>query len=307
MKKCAICPFKYKTKADLAYHISEIHKLTMGGYHMAAKAVGDAIGGLSALNGALKKAGLVALVLITMFTTGCRSLDRLLNGSSGIEPGSPLATGKDITILVAGQSNAVAEAIGPSDYASSATGRVTVILNGHPEVAPSAQSPINTSVTWVHLGDLIALETGHNVRILNVAIGSTNSDQWANNYASRIADFARTYNPDLIIWVQGENDTYQGFTTDRTYANYVSILNQVRAATGAPFYCALDGWMPGMDPTAVRNAQNRMINEGLMRRGADIDQLRKNASNMDGPGIHFQGQGFMNHAQAWFNILKNGI
>lgn len=249
-----------------------------------------------------KGAKLAFLIITIGFSTGCQSLNKLID----TEKGSDFAIGStqedgDITLLIAGQSNAVAMATqGETTY--STTGMVVLVdSDSGVETIPTQASPASTSLTWIHLGDKLASRTGRRVRIINVAIGSTDSTQWATMYASRISDAIARFQPNAVLWVQGEHDTHNGFSTETTYQNLKAIIGH---ASGVPFYVALDGFMPGMDREPVRTAQNRVINEGLALRGPDIDALRT-PSNMEWTGIHFSGQGFDAHAQAWFEILKN--
>lgn len=246
---------------------------------------------------------LAATLVMAFLGSGCHSLDRLTGNEhhSASQGGSARQTGT-LTILVAGQSNAEALAVTPADNTYSVTGNVSMVYHGASEVTPTQANPTSNSITWIKLGDLIASQSGRHVKIVNVAIGSTNSDQWANTYVHYITDAISQYHPDLIIWVQGENDTYASFPTAQTYANYKAILDQVG---GTHFYCAIDGFMPGMDRQPVRNAQQQVIAEGRARQGVDVDALRNTPSNMEWTGIHFAGTGYMAHAQAWFNILES--
>lgn len=241
-------------------------------------------------------------LLSSFLLTGChsRGLERLL--AEGHHTGSSLESTEPIVILVAGQSNAVALANSPADYVHSTTGKVSVVFHGVDEGAPTVAHPIANSITWVKLGDMLAQRTGREVRIINVAIGATNSNQWATTFLHYITDSVEQYNPDVVIWVQGENDTFSGLTEEQSYQNYRKILD---AANGTPFYVSLDGFIiPGLDKEPVRRAQSRIIAEGNGLLGADIDELREDRGNMDPPGIHFQGKGFDAHAIAWFNILS---
>lgn len=252
---------------------------------------------------AYAKARIAFMVLAVFGLMGCNNLERLLHGREvdALRHNPPTQTDEVISVGVTGQSNGVSMAITATDRAYSTTGMVTLIDENGTETSPTAQNPADTSLAWVYLGDMIATRTGKRVRIVNLSIGSTDSTQWATQYASRIAGAESKYNLDFVLWVQGENDTFNHFSTETSYQNLKSIIAQ---AGSVPFYCALDGYMPGLDKEPVRDAQKRVIAEGLARQGPDIDALRLNPANMEWTLIHFSGQGFASHAQAWFDILQ---
>lgn len=86
--KCGLCKATLKGKGDLANHAGAKHKLTLTQYWTAVKAVAPALAGIAMFNGALKKAGMLALVVMTL--GGCRGLDRLL-GNDKESPSAPPA------------------------------------------------------------------------------------------------------------------------------------------------------------------------------------------------------------------------
>lgn len=210
---------------------------------------------------------------------------------------------KPYTILIAGQSNAVAGALAPTDIGISKTKKVSVVFDGK-ETVPTEKEPITHSLTWIRLGDMIAERTGRDVRIVNVASGATTSDQWAEELKGRIPDALIRYRPDVVLWIQGESDTDKNFSSEHVYENLRKIANQ---AGNVPFYCALDGYFhrTGEEPKKgfeIRAAQERLIREGRAQLGVDVDALRV-------PGVvaedkmHFTGPGFETFARMWFEVL----
>ena len=63
----------------------------------------------------------------------------------------------------------------------------------------------------------------------------------------------------------------------------------------------------------VRIAQKRLISEGVVNQGPDIDLMRvqqgdnwfEHVSHFNNPGAEFSGDGLKAHAEAWEKVLKN--
>lgn len=83
--KCGLCKFTPKGKRDMDRHVRDIHKLTWDQYAQAVKAVAPALAGINMIQGAMRKAGMLAAAFALLTLGGCRGLDRLL-GNNDSDP-----------------------------------------------------------------------------------------------------------------------------------------------------------------------------------------------------------------------------
>lgn len=88
MKPCGLCKFKGRGIADLNHHIETVHKLTPEQYKMAADTVRQALAPVQMINSAMRKAGMLA-VLVALMLSGCRGVDRLLGQDKESDPTPP--------------------------------------------------------------------------------------------------------------------------------------------------------------------------------------------------------------------------
>ena len=245
------------------------------------------------------------------FLASCRGFDRLL-GENVCPQNGPL-----FTVLVVGQSNG--ESISHDGLVNgiSETSQVTVIISTasnvfSTEYHPSAAQPLNHSISFLHMGDRIYRATGRPVRIVNASVGGTTSLQWATSLKSIGYYAALTYQPDVILWIQGESDVLTGFTQVDTYNDLIVIFPFIKQASpNAKFYCAIDSLVPPTAPydtahNPIRAAEQQAIDNGYALQGPDLDALRLVTGNFDAQGIHFEDEGLrVVHGDTWFDWLKN--
>lgn len=132
--KCVLCGYQMRGKPDLKRHADVAHKLIMAQYHVAAKAVQQAYGGLDAFRAAMKTA---SLVLFLSLMVGCRGVDRLLGQNDDHDTPAPAAP---------------MSALGAWSGSGTLSGDVTV--NGHTftmDINVPTQAGANVSGTWVLL------------------------------------------------------------------------------------------------------------------------------------------------------------
>lgn len=208
--------------------------------------------------------------------------------------------------LIAGQSNAVSPANGePAIWPQN--GLTTINDYYHNPLhfrVPTQSDPNDSGFVWIHLGDLFNQPTFFNI----VAHGGTTTRQWVQSFHQEIIDALRAEQYSAVLWVQGESDTGQHLSAEESYQNMKFIIEESKKIQpGIFWFVAQDGHgdLLGKNDTPVRQAQLRIIAEGIAFCGPDIDQLRQDPNNFE-PGLgEFKSPGFQNHAQAWFDILKN--
>ncbi len=229
------------------------------------------------------------LVIFLMFIVGCNS-----TGQSGPE----------LKILVAGQSNATSLDRG-DPYVYSITGLVRANDFRHDNAVriPTPNDPMDSNLSWIRLGDLMSRP----VMFMNIAQGGTTIDQWNTQFFNLIDEQVSMTKFDAVLWVQGETDFYNG-TTESDYYNGLKALIEHSRVTDPSLKWFIAITSDGPDGNAIREAQLRLINDGIAFQGPDIDQaIRTNpAWTMDGTnGLqHIAHDGHTQHAKLWFESLR---
>lgn len=242
------------------------------------------------------KAGKTRLLFL-FFLVGCHKLDRLTHSGSG-EFGQ---TGpSEIRILVGGQSNGTSTRSDDIEPMISATKRVSI--NGYP-----ADKSWETSISWIVLGDYLVSKLDRNVKITNVSHNGKTSQELIE-YLPEMTSTIRSFKPAVFIWVQGESDTVSHMTEGESYSALKTIFDALRQADPSmKIYIAKDGLLMTSE---IRRAQQRLIDDGEVRLGVDIDQLRLSHPEWFGigvyedVGVHFIGQGLIEHGKMWGQILE---
>lgn len=216
-----------------------------------------------------------------------------------------------IKLLVSGQSNAVS----PSNEDTpiySATGHVWVndyycerssddpCWGGMEMIVPIKGHTIHANQVWIILGDELFKMTGRDVYIYNIASGGRATDFFLSNYWLPQFKNILATKPDICanLWIQGESE--EGYSTQQTYNNMHMIVDTSRTIHPAlPWFVALDAF--------AREAQQRLITEGIVYKGADIDLLRATPSYFQDNLLEFKGEGHRAHAFAWLEVLQGPI
>jgi hypothetical protein len=255
------------------------------------------------------------LVLILLF--GChKRIDRLIGGEIKKD---------EITIIISGQSNGVSSTDNTTPHATSVwseTGEVYLTYHRGGEdwvhQVPTKSKPSIRSASWIYMGDELARRTGKAVHIVNVAHGNTSSVDYNRYYAEEMYLAIGAYDPDLLIWVQGESDRFQGLTFQQSYDAMKALIDGSRKIKpGLKWYVALDGYANSANyqdsvDMPVRKAQQKLIDERIVFAGADIDRMRIDFPNYFEPssdsnpsGAEFGGNiGLKEHGLTWFEIIK---
>lgn len=206
--------------------------------------------------------------------------------------------------LICGQSNSVSPGQGSRLTHYSTTGRVTVndFYHGNASRIPTVGNPMDSSIAWIFLGDLL----NRDVEFYNIGRGNQSTTAWITTHTEALlvpALQARTY--DAVLWHQGESDWSEGIDAGTSYANMKAmILRSREIQPGIPWFVAWNSMKNAPDNTPIRNAQKRIVAEGLAIRGPDTDVLRLNAAWVEASGAEFVGDGLEQHGLLWFEVLK---
>ena len=238
---------------------------------------------------------LMLLLAIAMHLTACA---RVTGGSRITFSASP-------KFLIAGQSNGVSPAQLHMPYWSQ-TGLVTVtdVYGGRIQRVPTQTNPIDSSITWIYLGDRI----NRTVEFVNIALGNQSTQKWSDtHFDSMMKPAIEASDFDAVLWVQGESDIAEFIPEETTYSNMKSLITRSREIRpGLVWFVALDSDITGRykGTNSVRRSQQRIINEGLAQQGPDLDQLREHRENCETSFVEFVGVGLRAHADLWFQVLQ---
>jgi hypothetical protein len=246
-----------------------------------------------------------------LLLTGCNLLKNPLIGPLKFKP--VLHDSDTIWLLIAGQSNGTSPAQWGATDAYSMTGMVQVTLPNDPYtlVTPTKENPVHTSVSWVYLGDAIALSTRKRVNIINVAAANSSTARWRNSLYLRAIIALQKFPIDAVIWVQGESDYGENVPTEDGFNNLKFVIEQCNGHRYAPWYVALDTvpTEPGKPylgtEERVLSAQRMIISKGYANRGPDLMPLHYEAHSRDSNGAEFLGDDELHeHANLWFDVLN---
>lgn len=212
-------------------------------------------------------------------------------------------------LVIAGQSNAAGHGDGfipdRSGLVSLSTESSDWALAQKPEALPG---PMAAGSAWPILGELLALSERAPIGFISAAVGGTSTEQWLPGgelYAGlKRALTGRRVR--AVLWHQGESDAVNGFSTERTYQNMATMINQSRADAGwqVPWYVALASYAPGTpieQQQATRAAQALLFKMGLALPGPDTDTHVPESMRYD--KVHFGQVGLIVHAVLWFRAL----
>lgn len=261
------------------------------------------------------------ILALLLLLPSCNKLDRLLGQSSSPSFGNNEA----LTIVIAGQSNGVSDTanIFPAAnkvYSESGRVKVTHSFSGETvDSIPTKEKPCRYSAAWIHLGDQIAMLRNRDVHIINVSHGNTSTRNW-QQYIPELESVVKHYNPDMVIWVQGESDRMEQIPYEESLSNMRKIIECSRKKNPyLKWFVALDGFVPDNDfnlweSEGVRRAQRQLIREGCVKEGPDIDAMRfrnwnwfEPVSGNPYPGAEFIYDGLEEHANSWAKIILSYV
>lgn len=244
----------------------------------------------------------IAILLIFLpFLGGCKYLNR----ATGTETSHSFIQQKEevseITALMVWQSNATAPKETHPPYVSY-TGDVQMTDGNGFLFTPSSGTPATDGITWGYLGDILSTNYGIKSKFILIAVGGSDSNQWRNMYYTKILNAIDQYNPNIIIAIGGESDYFNGVPPSDTYDAWREIVIKTKERNRhIQWYMPLNSCIYG--DGKVREAQQRLINDGYCRQGPDIDKIKK-PEWMGPKWLHFDGQGFVEHAKLWESTLS---
>lgn len=218
--------------------------------------------------------------------------------------------------LVAGQSNAVSHGKPGVPYAS-ATGMVAVTARTEDKDArpypdadpgvvrfPTPDHPVETSVCWLRLGDMLAEKYKVPVGFVIVARSNTNTDCWNPQGGACWPEAAKAlaaHRFRAVLWHQGESDVLGGLPMEKSLANMRAMVEASREIQpDIPWIVARNSLKNGT-PYAdqpIRRAQETLIASGAVLAGPDTDVIR---DHPDWVGVaDFGGEGLTRHGELWF-------
>lgn len=256
------------------------------------------------------------LPLLLLLIAGCTQIEKALgiksNNSDYMDDRA-----NTIVLIGAGQSNGTQPLNGAAPVYS-VTGVVSLIYEHEgivPEfTVPTQQRPFNHSVAWIKLGDMLAMHTSKNVKIVNVSFGNCSTRKWQQNIP-QLVEAVRKYNPDGILWIQGESDYFDNIPHPEPYQNMRNIIDATRDVNPMiKWWICLDGMIPAphsREDSPVRIAQRKLIEERRVYQSFDVDKMRWESPMLFGSTIQAQmgefvlEEGHTAHARAWFDVLSN--
>lgn len=205
--------------------------------------------------------------------------------------------------LIAGQSNGMSPPQDGAKPAWSRTGRVTVsdIYHGMVRRIPTKDKPMDGSLCWIELGDLMERD----VTFVNISRGSQSSERWVSKWLHELMNPAlRAERFDAVLWLGGESDWFEKRPADQIYSNMQRMIFSARAKQpGLPWFVALNSYRTSRD-NPVRQAQQRLIDEGIVFAGPDLDPIRDNPAWVEKSGTEYAGDGLRVVGRYWYDALK---
>lgn len=204
----------------------------------------------------------------------------------------------ELTIIISGQSNGVSPS--PRMPVVSSTRRVYLTHSFGKESfehrAPTRFHPALYSAAWVYLGDMLVRATGRDVHIVNTSHGNTSSINYLELYGAELTHAIGRYKPDVVLWIQGESDSYLS-ERDSEMA-LLSLVKLSKALHDCHWFTALDSY--------ARPAQQQLVDDGVIYRGVDLDLLRDKHPDWfeRGGQAEFLPEHLRDHATAWWTVLQ---
>lgn len=263
-----------------------------------------------------KNAKILLAVCSILALSGCDSLNKLYDHDhkkdppyvSGVYAAQPI---RPLTIIAAGQSNADSFLRGERERGYSVTGRVDLKRRDFSEwMQPTVQNPSDRAICWIYCADILAVESGRRIHIVDIAEGNSSTRDWVNTHAATLANAVEDNRADAVVWVQGESDYWAGISEEESYQNMKAIIGRVKSRRNIPFFIALNSVGEALDAYSDRNqipirrAQMRLINESIAQRGPDTDTLRDNYPTDPGR-VHFINEGIEAHGRLWAEVLTS--
>lgn len=211
-----------------------------------------------------------------------------------------------IKIVVTGQSNADS---GDGELVASETGQVTLEYGLKSRFTPTDADPADQMVAWVHLGDLLYAQTGRPVQFYGRSAGGTSSIKWAGNHfglLDQAVNTIRDVKPQYVIWVQGESDYIERIHHSDTYELQRQIYTAFKNAyPQTTILIAITGGWQGNEDDDVCVAQYEHIASGLVRKGANIQAMRREEIwALSAWGYHLNLAGKQRLAREYFEAIR---
>lgn len=246
----------------------------------------------------------ILFIVACSILTGCDRKHFPLLLSSSVNRSGP------VTIVIAGQSNAVSNA----SPVGSVSGHVEVTdMRTLQQVKPTAWGPIDTSVSWTYLGDLIYGYFGREVRVFNQGRGSTSTAQWMDtasySYLNDMLATIRREKPQFVLWIHGESDYLTRMSASDTEYNLKYMIDLIHGIDpNIIVFLALSGDADGSYTVPQVVAEQNVINSGKALKGADLQAIRLTGEDdVPGPytGYHLSDRGYQMMAEQFFNAMRS--
>jgi hypothetical protein len=163
---------------------------------------------------------------------------------------------------------------------------------------------------WSRVGDGLVARTGRPVVIVTFGAGNSKVADWTSSpLADKIDSVGATLakanlSPTWVIWQQGETDAWTSPpTTGEDYESKLRVVaTHALAKIGRRIIAAMS-FCSGPGQPALRAAVERLIEEGVVERGADFD------TNVSAPGdrienCHLSAVGLDKGAALWLEVLR---
>lgn len=245
------------------------------------------------------------LPILVLLLAGCNRKHGLLGITTQHETGP-------VTIVVGGQSNGVSNA----SPIGSASGHVEVTnMRTMQQVSPTSWGPMDTSVSWIELGDLIYGASGRSTRVFNQSRGSTSTQQWMDTAAypflNDMLATVRREHPQFVLWVHGESDYLTRMSGSDTEYNLNYIFDKIHGIDpNIVIFLAISADADGSYTAAQVWAEQAVIRSGRAFKGADLQYIRQIGED-DVPGAyagyHLSDTGYQMMADQFFNAMRNFI
>lgn len=221
------------------------------------------------------------------------------------------------TYIIYGQSNSVSPSQTsygkPGDRMAPASENLTIndyyfehsdplpgqTLRGLVMIKPTQTSPVKGGIVWMYLADIC----GCDMTVYSLGVGNASSDRLLKpDYLDELLlRVFKSPHADYLLYVQGESDSNEHFSTEDTYRNIEQMVRLTeRINPSLKWVLAVNGYRS----ENTRAAHEMLIQNKVVLRGPDVDILRTNANFIEPTGAEFAGEGLKEHARLWYEALQ---